>query len=310
MSYFNFEDFFYILVEGEPESPEVPFLIKVIDRIFEHNRIRFPSRVIEVGGSSSFKSFAKFCYRDSEIHAQIPVLALSDNDYRTSLDKEQSQDKNLIEKKEPKIIYWKRHEWENYLLDETNLIADYINQLPCKSSAKAGKSSKQNSKTVSKEEIETALYNYFQKQLKNEFWECLKFNLSRKVKKYPSIKKPDNFEEQTLSDIGNWFWEESKKTEDVFKLQKFSPNLFQTIMDEFDWEPLINSPSMLTFEHAKKYFRGKEVFDYIYEFIKEKVKFQNLSKQDLKRDILRMTSLQSSIYSDLENLLRTELNID
>lgn len=33
MSYLNSTDFFYILVEGEPESPEVPFLVNIIDRI-------------------------------------------------------------------------------------------------------------------------------------------------------------------------------------------------------------------------------------------------------------------------------------
>ncbi|EDN71059.1 hypothetical protein BGP_1256 [Beggiatoa sp. PS] len=82
-------------------------------------------------------------------------------------------------------------------------------------------------------------------------------------------------------------------------------------MKEFDWERLINSPNILTFEHAKKYFRGKEAFDYVYKFVKEKVEFQHLSKQNLKKEILcqLMDSAQSSIYSDLENLLQTELNI-
>jgi hypothetical protein len=259
-------DFFYILVEGEPESPEVSFLVNVIGRIFDKNNIPFISKVTEVGGSSSFKSFAKFCYRESETHLKIPVIALSDNDYRTSLDKEQNQsNKNLIENEKPKIVYWKRHEWENYLLDETSMIADLINQLPSKTSA--NKPSKPNSKTVSKEEIDTALLDYFQRELKNEFWECLKFNLSRKIKKYPSIKKPDNFEGQTLSKIENWFLEESRKTEDVFKLQKISPDLFQTIMKEFNWEQLLNYTNIVTLEHAKKYFRGKEAFDYLYDFI-------------------------------------------
>ncbi|EDN71060.1 hypothetical protein BGP_1257 [Beggiatoa sp. PS] len=213
---------FYILIEGEPKSPEVHFLVEVIDRIFDdHNKTSFFPKVIEVGGSSSFKSFAKFCYRKSEVHLKVPVLALSDNDYRTSLDKIQSQNSNLIKDEKPKIVYWNRHEWENYLLDETNLIANLINQLPSKTSAKAGRPSKQNSKTVSKEEIDTALLNYFQKQLKNEFWESLKFNLSRKVKKYPSVKKPDNFEEQPLSNIGNWFLEESKKRRTFSNYRKF-----------------------------------------------------------------------------------------
>ena len=283
------------------------------DRIFDNNNIPFPSRVTEVGGSSSFKSFAKFCYRESETHLTIPVLALSDNDYRTSLDKVQSQNRSLIKNKQPKIVYWKRHEWENYLLDETSLIADLINQLPSKTSAKADKPSKNPNFTVSKEDIDTALLNYFQnqKRLKNEFWECLKFNLSRKIKKYPSIEKPDNFEGQPLSEIGNWFLEKSRKTEAVFKLRNISPNLFQAIMKEFYWEPLINSTSIVTFEHAKKYFRGKEAFDCLYEFIQKKVGLHNLPKPELKKDILQklMTSTQSPIYSDLENLLLTELKI-
>jgi hypothetical protein len=309
MNISNSKDF-YILIEGEPESPEVNFLIEVIDGIFKHNNIPFLPIVIEVGGSSSFKSFAKFCYRDSEVHANIPVLALSDSDYRTSLDKKQSQNSHLIKNKNPKIIYWKRLEWENYLLDETRLIADLINQLPNKTKAKVGKPYKQNSETVSKEDIDIALLNYFQTQVKNEFWECLKFNFSlRQVKKYPSIKELDNFEGQTLSDIENWFLKESEKIKGVCEFKKRPSNLFQTIMEEFDWEQLINSPHILTFEHAKKYFRGKEALDYVYEFIKEKVNFQNLSKQDLKREILckLMDSTQSSIYYDLENLLQTEL---
>jgi len=37
MLYSNSTDFFHILVEGEPESPEVTFLIKIIDRIFDNN---------------------------------------------------------------------------------------------------------------------------------------------------------------------------------------------------------------------------------------------------------------------------------
>jgi hypothetical protein len=120
-----------------------------------------------------------FAIGNQKLIRQFRFLHYLNNDYRTSLDKVQSQNSNLIKDKKPKIVYWKRHEWENYLLDETRLIADLINQLPSKTSAKAGKSSKQNLKTVSKEEIDTELLNYFQKQLKNEFWECLKFNLSR-----------------------------------------------------------------------------------------------------------------------------------
>jgi hypothetical protein len=313
MLYSNSKDFFYILVEGEPDSPEVSFLNNMIGKIFDHNDdISLTPKVIEVGGSSSFKSFAKFCYRDSEIHANIPVLALSDSDYRTSLDKKQKQNNPLIKNKNPKIVYWKRHEWENYLLDETTLIADLINELPSK--AKDKKPYKQNSETVSKEEIDTALLHYFQKQVKNEFWECLKFNLSRKVKKYPSVKKPDNFDGKTLDEVEKWFLNKSKETTCIFELHDIYPELFQTILKEFNWEALINSPSMLIFEDAKTYFRGKEAFDCLYQFIQGQVKFQNLSKEDLKIQILQsirnMNYKNSFIYRDLEDLLLPELKGD
>ena len=303
----NLTDDFHILVEGEPNSPEVPFLNKLIQKIFAENKISILSRVTEVGGSTLFKSFAKFCYRDSEVHKTIPVLALSDNDYRTSLGKAQNQNSSLINKREPKIIYWQRHEWENYLLEETSSIASFINQLPNKTSAKTHKPFKQGLNTISKEEIDAELLKYFQEQLKNEFWECLKFNLSRNVKKRPSVKPPENFEKKELNEVRNWFLEETRKTEDIFELKEMSSNLFETITQEFKWESLFTSKHV-TLEHAKKYFRGKEAFEHLFKFIGKKVELHNLAKKYLTTGILNIqVSNQFSIYSDLDNLLRTEI---
>jgi len=123
----------YILVEGKPNSPELAFFEQAIQKILVDNgHSDINPNIIEVGGSASFNTFAQLGYRASEIHQFIPVLAIADSDYRTSLNKQASTHSKLITTQKPKILFWTRHEWENYLLEETDMLATWINQIPIK----------------------------------------------------------------------------------------------------------------------------------------------------------------------------------
>jgi len=133
-------ELFYILVEGNPESPELPFLYTNIDKIFKDNNISYVPEVIEIGGSSNLfnSSLAKVYYKLSKAHKEMPVLAIADSDYRVGQDKLSIANEEAIKYEKIKVLYWARHEWENYLLDETQLIADFVNQFPRKSKKQHG----------------------------------------------------------------------------------------------------------------------------------------------------------------------------
>lgn len=298
----------YILVEGAPNSPEIPFLNGIIADIFSKNELRFEPYVIEVGGSSSFKPFSKFCYRYSKVHEKIPVLAISDNDYRVRYKNERTHS-DYIKNKEPKILYWHKHEWENYLLNELDFIVNWLNELPTLS--KKQKASKNGTITLSTSELERELERYFKSKVKEEFWECLKFNLSPDIKKYPSIKKPDNFDSWSSTDIEAWFNSESQKEQADFKLKPKSQNLFKTIISDFSWSDFLDNRNTVSLDVGKKIFRGKEAFSHLYSFLHQQQSFtlHNLPKELLIKEILKYwyTKQDSSIYKDLESLLLAEL---
>jgi hypothetical protein len=299
-----------ILVEGEPNSPEIPFLNGIIADIFSKNESRFEPYVIEVGGSSSFKPFSKLCYRYSKVHEEIPVLAISDNDYRVRYKNERTHS-DYIENKEPKILYWYRHEWENYLLNELDFIVNWLKKLP--TSSKKQKASRKGTITLSTSDLERELERYFNSKVKEEFWECLKFNLSPNIKKYPSIKKPDNFDSlSSTNDIKTWFNSESQKEQAEFKLKPKSQDLFETIISDFSWSNFLDNRDTVSLDVGKKIFRGKEAFSHLYSFLHQQqpsFTLYNLSKESLIKEILKnwYTKQDSSIYKDLESLLLPEL---
>jgi RNA-binding protein YhbY len=126
----------YILIEGEPTSPEVAFMNRVIETLKEQELLsNINYEVVEIGGSGNFNSISKLIYRKSKLHQSIPVIAISDRDFRTQEEIEQISRKvnaDLIRNKSARIIYWKRHEWENFLLEETETIANLFNQISTK----------------------------------------------------------------------------------------------------------------------------------------------------------------------------------
>ncbi len=303
-----YKDLLYILIEGTPESPEKAFFVQAISEIWERQHLNLRPEIVEVGGSSEFRAFAKVGYRLSQIHQTVPVLAIFDSDYRTDLDKKQKDNSSLIEKRLPKILYWPRHEWENYLLEETKWLADWVNQIPSKSHN--GRFYKTSPTVVDYQQLDDFLLNYFRQLLRTEYWECLKFNLVRQVDKYPSVVKPGDFDTtKNISEIKQWFENQANQLKGEVTFKAKLPTLFDDIMQELPWQHWLTSSKLVDLPLAKQRFRGKEAFEALCEFLKKEFGIHNLKKDSLTKDLLRHLAgkVDSAIFQDLQNLLLLEL---
>lgn len=294
----------YILVEGEPASPELPFLQNSISKIFKDNDISYVPEVFEIGGSSVLfnSSLAKTFYKHSKAHTKIPVLAIADSDYRVGQDKLSIGNSEIINAKKAKVLYWHRHEWENYLLEETQLIADFVNQFP-KQSKKSNGFSKKSDITVTKDDLDNYLTNYFAGSIKEEFFECLKFNLNPKIN-YPSILKPSTFYTDTIEKIESWFLTYFENT--TITIQPKRNTLYEEIKNEFNWHNFINQPDTLPLDFAKNHFRGKEALTSLIDFICREFKC-NFNKSEFQIELLKQMNNESCIIKDLKALLLKEL---
>jgi len=299
---------FYILVEGAPNSPELDFIETTISNIFIENNLDYRPQVFEAGSSSTLfnTNISKIFYKQSKVHQKIPVLALADSDYRIHAEKIVNNIDYISEKK-TKPLYWQRHEWENYLLDETEIIADYINSLPA--TPKTKNSAKKPIVTISKSDLDNFLNQYFKdkKTLKIEYWECLHFNLHLEVNERFTIKKPPDFENISFDSIATWFSSELSNPPRFTSKPKYqSNNLYQKIITQYDWKNIIEQPDSLDFNFAKQHFRGKEAFKKLIAHINNK--FQcNLNYHNFQIEILKKLDENSIIYQDLEKLLLKEL---
>jgi len=299
-------ELFYILVEGEPDSPELAFLEEKISGIFSEHNVPLVPQLFEVGGSGAFSnaSLCKTFYKLSKAHSTKPVLAIADSDYRTSEDKEFSaDDSNLIAARKAKVLYWQRHEWENYLLDETQLIADFVNQFP-KVAKKSTGYSKRSDEKLTKGNLDEQIKKYFSASIKSEFFECLKFNLNTKIEKYSSIKKPDNFDNNSVDEIEVWFLSTAQHR--AITIKPIREKLYQDILEEYNWLTIINQPDELDFDFAKKRFRGKECFANLVDFINASFSC-NINTDRFKHDILKKLRNDSAIIIELKDLLLKEL---
>jgi len=301
-----------ILVEGEDKSPELAFFKRAIRKIFTDKGLSIIPNIIEVGGSSAFTPYARLGYQYSRVHQSIPVLAIADSDYRIHLNKQSEANHELIRTKKPKILYWKRHEWENYLLEETDYLATWINQIPIKketSNTTCAKCYRKFEKPASSIRLDNCLEHYFQRSIKAEYWECLKFNLAIQIKKYPAIEKPVDFEHKTINEVKQWFLNQAFKSEQVVKLKPKPPHLFDDIMAELPWETWLNQPHLIQFDKAKQRFRGKEAFNRLCQCIQDEFGVHNFGKELLIQEMLGnlATNSSSTIFKDLQNLLLSEL---
>lgn len=285
---------FFILVEGSPDSPELSFLNNVIANIFSRNHTDYVAQPVEVGSSSIFSNpnFAQYFYKQSSAHKRHPVLAIADSDFRVAADKKMPPDNELLTQQKTKTLFWQRHEWENYLLDETTLIADLANQFASRT-------------VISNQDLDNFVSDYFKSSIKNEFFECLKFNLNSRIDKHSSINKPDDFDIKNTKDIEEWFFKEAKNR--AISVRPLRDNVFQEIMATFRWTEYLDNTQNLDIEFAKQHFRGKECFEKLISFMNREHSL-HLEHKKFTRNLLRkMQNQPTKLADDLEILLQQAL---
>ncbi|MBD2148811.1 hypothetical protein H6F44_01520 [Pseudanabaena sp. FACHB-1277] len=275
----------YILVEGEPTSPEVKAFRKLLPL---DNTVTY--QFVEIGGSGNFNAVAKLIYNkvknreESSIHKVIPVLAIADRDFRKYSSGDNVQDSLLIEKNRAKVIYWERHEWENFLLDELDVIISYLNQLPIESLK--NRPAKKVPNQITEELINNFLLEYFQNQIQAEFIECIRFRFSDLSKSYPKLKAPKDI--IGIESLREWYRlqiaEQSQQSK--HKIESYA-TIFDQVLEEYDWGSWIEDPLSLSLEDGKKYLRGKEAFTSLFNYLCQEFEIINLNEDKLKERILK-----------------------
>ncbi len=288
-----YPDRVYILIEGEPSSPEIPFLKRVIRQLINKEQLpQVEFEVVEVGGSKAFNSMAKLIYRESGLHKKIPVLAITDRDFRRQQDLEQERsitDKKLIDDKRVRELYWSRHEWENFLLEETQLIARICNDIPVFQSGKRQKISKKNSIALNGQQLDGWLGEYFQKNLLNELVECLKYHFYT-ASICPQLENPSDADKLDITKLRDWFQSPinanctPEKCRDNIAILN---SRFQNVLAELEWEVWLTDPTSIDVEKAKIYFGGKEAFAELFRRLDTEIDLiPKLKSTDFIQDIL------------------------
>jgi hypothetical protein len=297
-------DYLYILIEGEPNSPEVAFINRVISNLITQQILPdINYDVIEVGGGGNFNSIAKIIYRESRIHQRIPVLAISDNDFRI-----QSRinvinntcDENLIRDKKVRLLYWQRHEWENFLLEETAMIAYLLNSIPPQSPNL--KPIKRNTTdTLTKQQLDTWLIEYFQNSIVEELVECLRFRFRERANLRLSLDKLANekLNNLSLAEIEVWFRQQiaTKAQESETSILNLQSMLNEKLQESL-WQSCLNQPISLELNQAKTLFRGKEALQSIFGNAINYLSIQNLNYQTFLQEIL-LPELEKNINSPI-----------
>lgn len=275
------QDKFYILMEGQPESPEIPFMKRVIKKLIDGGEL--PSvkyQILEVGGSEVFNSFARLIYNRSNFHQRIPVLAIRDRDFRKEQELEKHRnktDRELLNNKSVRYLDWERHEWENFLLEETEILAQIFNAIPVRESGRRQKLFKRNSILLTKLQLDTWLQEYFQETVIQELVECLKFRFYS-ASLCPQLENPRDLDLLDLTTLRNWFkgaiaasCTPEKCQENLrFLDSTFDETLFGgRFPGELDWSNWFNNPRTVDLETAKKHFRGKEAFIFLFKNISD-----------------------------------------
>jgi hypothetical protein len=309
------EDSLYILVEGEPDSPEAA-LFRALD-------INIQS--IEVGGSSSFNIVAKLIYdkikilekkygnTENLVHNKIPVLAIADRDFRKySLDNDTKiEDGQLIRDRKVRLIYWERHEWENFLLDELDIICEILNDKSFLN-RKDGKFFKNSTSNVNEEIINGFLLEYFQNRIniQTEFIECIRFRFRDLKRDYPHLSAPNYTDVRDLESLKqDWYISEIRRISTNYQTQfEQLSDFFDATLEEqeYNWKSWLDNPESLSLEDGKKYFRGKEAFKALVKYLSEKFEIGNLNDKKLKQLILE--SIRSRKESVLINQIKKLLS--
>jgi|JFJP01.1.fsa_nt_gi hypothetical protein len=294
------DDTLYILVEGEPTSPEVESFGRLLSADINTANYEF----IKIGGSSNFNTVAKLIYnkvknRENSIHKVIPVLAIADRDFRKYSADDDILDQNLIEKNRAKIIYWERHEWENFLLDELDVITSFLNQLPNKSLN--NKPAKQVVIHITEEFINNFLLQYFKSQIQTEFIECIRFRFLHSDKSYSKLEAPKDI--IGIDDLRKWYISQidEKSQQSKNKIESCTA-IFDQVLEEYNWRNWIEDPQSLSLDDGKQYFRGKEAFANLLNYLSNEFKIYHLNENRLKERILR------DLENRKESILASQIN--
>lgn len=304
-------DHLYILIEGAPTSTEVAFIKLVIGKLITQDLLsNIKYEVIEIGGSGNFNSIGKLIYHKSQLHQSIPVIAITDRDFRTQEKIEQISsklDSNLIRDKSVRIIYWKRHEWENFLLEETETIANLFNQISTEKTGEKKTYRKNTGNNLTKSQLEQWLRQYFQNSIMTELFECLKFQFRENADFRLTL---DTIESLRLADMRTFFEQQivdkaSESKNRILGLRNMLEDII--ISQDFHWESYINNPPELDFQEAKIFFRGKEALKDLhrkaYQYLKvEHLEYDRFCKELILPELGKNTN--SLIVQELGIMLR------
>lgn len=280
----------YILIEGAPTSPEVVFIRTVIRKLITQDLLSdIEYEVIEIGGSGNFNSIGQLIYHKSQLHQSIPVIAITDRDFRTQEKIEQISsklDSNLIRDKSVRIIYWKRHEWENFLLEETETIANLFNQISTKKTGEKKTYRKNTGNNLTKSQLEQWLRQYFQNSIMTELFECLKFQFRENADFRLTL---DQIESLSLADMITFFEQQvvdkaSESKNRILGLRNILEDII--ISQDFHWESYINNPHELDFQKAKIFFRGKEALKDLHTKANQYLKVEHLEYDRFCKELI------------------------
>jgi hypothetical protein len=298
----------YILIEGAPTSPEVVFIRTVIRKLITQDLLSdIEYEVIEIGGSGNFNSIGQLIYHKSQLHQSIPVIAITDKDFRIQEEIEERNrkiDADLIRNKLAKIIYWKRHEWENFLLEETETIANLFNQISTKKTGEKKTYRKNTGNNLTKSQLEEWLRQYFQESIMTELFECLKFQFRENANFRLTL---DQIESLSLVDIRTSFEQQvvnkaSESKNRILGLRNMLEDII--ISQDFHWESYINNPHGLDFQEAKIFFRGKEALKDLH-----RKAYQYLQVEHLEYDRFCKELILPELSKNTNSLIVQELGI-
>jgi hypothetical protein len=298
----------YILIEGAPTSPEVVFIRTVIRKLITQDLLSdIEYEVIEIGGSGNFNSIGQLIYHKSQLHQSIPVIAITDKDFRIQEEIEERNrkiDADLIRNKLAKIIYWKRHEWENFLLEETETIANLFNQISTKKTGEKKTYRKNTGNNLTKSQLEEWLRQYFQESIMTELFECLKFQFRENANFRLTL---DQIESLSLVDIRTSFEQQvvnkaSESKNRILGLRNMLEDII--ISQDFHWESYINNTHGLDFQEAKIFFRGKEALKDLH-----RKAYQYLQVEHLEYDRFCKELILPELSKNTNSLIVQELGI-
>lgn len=263
--------------------------------------------VIEIGGSGNFNSIGQLIYHKSQLHQSIPVIAITDKDFRIQEEIEERNrkiDADLIRNKLAKIIYWKRHEWENFLLEETETIANLFNQISTKKTGEKKTYRKNTGNNLTKSQLEEWLRQYFQESIMTELFECLKFQFRENANFRLTL---DQIESLSLVDIRTSFEQQvvnkaSESKNRILGLRNMLEDII--ISQDFHWESYINNPHGLDFQEAKIFFRGKEALKDLH-----RKAYQYLQVEHLEYDRFCKELILPELSKNTNSLIVQELGI-